>query len=315
MFSLRRQFEHPDTSAASPWPAWPLELPLAKIDMHCHSSFSIERLHFLPSLVWRPLLTPTELYDAAKARGMSYVTITDHDSIDGCKALLDERGELPDFIVGEEVTTRFPEDGTIIHVNVYDITEREHAEIQRLRENVYELVAHLRLMDKLFVLNHMTWTGQHRVLKAWQIVRMLELFDVFEGINGTRSYAHNAFTWHATGGRGKVLVGGSDSHTLRVGTTYTRTLGSSRQELLASVRAGYAVPCGGFGTPEKLREDVWLSVQRNVERRLAEATGAIERLKYRAMRGFVRVVHPLLCVGYHAHQDYIIRDCLRALPG
>ncbi len=293
---------------------WPAEIPTASIDLHCHSTHSIESLRFLPGLRWHPLLTPGETYDLAKSRGMAFVTITDHDTIDGCLALLGERGPLPDFIVGEEVTTEFPEDRTGIHVNVFDINEAQHAEIQRLRQNIYDLVAYLRSIDKLYVLNHMTWTEQHRVLKPWQVERMLELFDVFEGINGTRSYAHNAYAWRATAGRGKVLVGGSDSHTYRVGTTYTHTLGATAGELLSSIRAGYATACGGFGTAEKLREDVTLMIQRNVERRLAETTTFWEQLAIRAIRGFGQLVHPFVCSGYHKHQDYVIRSFDRALP-
>lgn len=288
--------------------------PLAKIDFHCHSSYSIERLKFLPGMTWNPLSTPEQVYDLAKQRGMNFVTITDHDTIDGCKALVDARGPLPDFIFGEEVSVRFPEDGTLIHVNVYDIDEAQHREIQRLRDNLYDLVAYLRQIDKLYVLNHMTWTEQQRVLTSWQIEAMLENFDVFEGLNGARSYMHNAFVWQATEGRNKVLVGGSDSHTHRVGTTWTRSAGATKTELIANIRAGLAIPCGAFGTPEKLREDVWLTLQRTVEARLAETTGRWERFKYRLVRRVGKTLHPLVCVGYHKHQDYLIRSFVRALP-
>ncbi len=288
--------------------------PVARIDLHCHSSFSIERLKYLPGLVWRPLLEPEALYELARKRGMSFVTITDHDTIDGCKALIDRRGPLPDFVFGEEVSVRFPEDGTIIHVNVYDIDEEQHDEIQRLRHNIYELIPYLRQINKLYVLNHMTWTEQQKVLTPWQIEAMLELFDVFEGLNGARSYMHNAFVWQATGRHEKVLVGGSDSHTFRVGTTYTRSAGATVGDLLAHIQAGHAVPCGSFGTPEKLREDVWLTIQRTVELRLAEETSRWQRVGYRALRQAGRYLSPLACLGYHKHQDLLIRSFVRALP-
>lgn len=291
-----------------------LDRPLARIDLHCHSSFSDERLSFLPGMLWHPLATPEQVYDQAKARGMDFVTITDHDTIDGCKHLIDCRGPLPDFVFGEEVSVRFPEDGTEIHVNVYDIDEEQHREIQRRRDDIYELVAYLRQIDKLYVLNHMTWTAQHRVLTSWQIEAMLELFDVLEGLNGTRSYMHNAFVWQATDGRDKVLVGGSDSHTFRVGTTHTQTQGSTVSEIIASVRAGYALPQGAFGTPEKLREDVWLTLQKTVEQRLAEETGRWQRLCYRTVRRIGQTLHPLVCLGYHKQQDLLIRGFVQALP-
>jgi len=285
-----------------------------RMDLHCHSTFSAERVRWLPGLMFYPLLEPEELYDLAKARGMDFVTITDHDTIDGCKALFDRRGNLPDFIIGEEVTVGFPEDGTIIHVNAYDIDERQHAEVQRLRENVYDLVDFLRGIDKLFVLNHMTWTKQRRVLKTWQVEAMLELFDVFEGLNGTRSYAHNAFVRHVTRGHGKVLVAGSDSHTHRVGTTYTLSEGKTAGELIAAIRAGQAAPCGAFGTSEQFRDDVWITLQRTIERHMTEASSAWKRATCHVAQGLGRVAYPFVCLGYHARQNLLIRKSLQAIP-
>jgi predicted metal-dependent phosphoesterase TrpH len=285
----------------------------ARIDLHCHSTFSNERLRWLPGLVYHPLCEPEEVYDQAKARGMDFVTITDHDTIDGCLALVDRRGPRADFIFGEEVSVRFPEDGTVVHINVFDHNEAEHREIQRLRGNVYELTDYLRQRGKLYVLNHMTWTAQHRVLTPWQIEAMLSLFDVFEGLNGTRSYAHNAFTWHATRDRNKVLVAGSDSHTGRVGTTYTLSSGTTKGALLTNIRAGQAACCGGFGTPEKLRDDVWVVLQKNVERHLADATSRWERFLCHVVEQAGKRLYPLVCLGYHKHQDVLIRGFARAL--
>ncbi|TWT44069.1 PHP domain protein [Phycisphaerae bacterium RAS1] len=285
-----------------------------RIDLHCHSTYSDETLQFLPGIVYHPLLTPHEVYRLAKSRGMDFVTITDHDTIDGCKALLDEHGDLADFIVGEEVSVEFPDDGTVVHVNVFDHTEAQHREIQRLRRNIHEFVAYVGGIGKLFVLNHLTWTEQHRVLTSRQLETMLELFPVFEGINGTRSYPHNAFAWYATRGRNKVLVAGSDSHTHRVGTTYTLTQGRTRREVLSSILAGKAAICGAFGTPEKLREDVWIVLQKNVERRLAETGSFWEKVITRAVGRFGKTVYPLVCFGYHKRQNVLIRGFVEALP-
>ncbi|MBL8878529.1 MAG: hypothetical protein JNG88_05355 [Phycisphaerales bacterium] len=285
-----------------------------RIDLHCHSTFSDETVRWLPGILFHPLLTPEETYRAAKSRGMDFVTITDHDTIDGCKALLDRHGPLSDFIIGEEVSVVFPDDKLLIHVNVFDINEEQHREIQRVRTNIHEFVDYVRRIDKLFVLNHMTWNEQHRPLTRKHIEIMLQLFPIFEGINGTRSYAHNAFAWFATRGHDKVLVGGSDSHTNRVGTTYTLTRGESRLELIAAIRAGQAEACGAFGTAEKFREDVWTLIQKNMERRVEEATSAWERTLCRIVRRVGRVVYPTVCLGYHARQASLIRDSLREVP-
>ena len=287
--------------------------PGRRVDLHCHSVFSDERICWLPGLSFCPLLEPEELYDLAKSRGMDFVTITDHDTIDGCKALLDRRGPLPDFLFGEELTVTFPEDQTRVHVNVFDIDEHHHDELRRLRPNIYDVVDYLTRCGKLFVLNHMTWTAQHRPLKTWQIEAMLRLFPVFEGLNGTRSYAHNAFTRHATRGHNKIHVAGSDSHTHRVGTTFTLSQGDTIGELTANIRAGVAAPCGAFGTPEQLREDVWLTLQKNVERHLEQATSFWKRATCHAVRGLGRLAYPFACLGYDARQNLLIRKSMAAI--
>ncbi|MBU0638001.1 MAG: hypothetical protein KKB50_03990 [Planctomycetes bacterium] len=304
------EYERPSQGSANK--RWQRRLGV-RIDLHCHSTASHERIRWVPGLLYHPLLKPGELYDLAKSRGMDFVTITDHDTIDGCRALLDERGDLPDFIVGEEVSVAFPEDGTVVHVNVYDIDETQHDEIQRLAGNIYELIGYLRQIDKLFILNHMTWTRQHRVLRPPQIEALLALFPVFEGLNGARSYAHNACTWAATGGHDKVLVAGSDSHTHRVGTTYTVSAGHSKAELLANVRAGNAAMCGSFGTPEKLREDVWITLHKNVERRVTETSSWWYRLTCHVVERIGNAVYPVVCLGYHTRQNVLIRGFNQAL--
>jgi predicted metal-dependent phosphoesterase TrpH len=285
-----------------------------RIDLHCHSTFSDERIKWVPGILYHPVLTPGEVYDLAKSRGMDFVTITDHDSIDGCLHLLNERGPLDDFIIGEEVSVRFPDDGTIIHVNVFDHDEAQHRELQRVRHDLFDFVAYVRSIDKLFVLNHMTWTAQHRVLTPAQITTLLEHFPVFEGLNGTRSYAHNAYAWYATRGHDKVLVAGSDSHTTRVGTTYTRTEGATRAEVLANIRAGTATMHGGFGTPEKLADDVVQVIQAEVDRRVEEATHLWQRVVARGAQRLARRTYPLICRGYHKRQNALIRAFAQALP-
>src|SRR5262245_37323182 len=111
---LNPVFEFTPSGRASGWQ----RIGAKRFDLHCHTTYPDATLQVLPGLVYHPLLTPAETYHAAKRRGMDFVTITDHDTIDGCNALLDEFGDLSDFVVGEEVSVSFPEDGTVVHVNV-----------------------------------------------------------------------------------------------------------------------------------------------------------------------------------------------------
>ena len=85
-----------------------------RADMHCHSSASetaklgIQRSIGLPECATEP----EEVYELAKRRGMDFVTITDHDTIDGCLELADR----PDCFVSEELTTWFRGEPQAVHV-------------------------------------------------------------------------------------------------------------------------------------------------------------------------------------------------------
>ena len=61
----------------------------SRVDMHCHSTASqLSRLGVQRSLGLPECATPPEeVYELAKRRGMDFVTITDHDTIDGCLEL------------------------------------------------------------------------------------------------------------------------------------------------------------------------------------------------------------------------------------
>lgn len=80
---------------------------MAKMDMHVHSSCSEHPSEwFLKRLGTRESYVPPEtVYRLCKAAGMDFVTLTDHNSIDGA---LELRVKHPqDTIVGVESTTYF----------------------------------------------------------------------------------------------------------------------------------------------------------------------------------------------------------------
>ncbi len=291
----------------------------AKIDVHCHSTLSDEYWSKFPAFRMHPTLTPAELYARAKSRGMTFVTITDHDTIDGCKAFLDERGPTADFVVGEEVSTRFPSDGMVVHVNVYDHNEAEHREIHRLAGNIHELIPYLRSIGKLFVLNHPTWNKHHQPILPQRVEEFLELFDVFEGVNGTRTHGHNSPVWSMLERhRGKVMVAGSDSHTDNVGTTYTEIDAQAAPPtwpaLASAIRAGRTVLRGQMGSPAKTVDDMYKFVAFNLQQRLAASHWAINRAGWRV---FARVGTLGGAVGirlYYRRQRSLLRTLQPTLP-
>ncbi|HYU25958.1 MAG TPA: hypothetical protein VEO74_12185, partial [Thermoanaerobaculia bacterium] len=64
-------------------PAVVLQDPhLKRADLHCHSRFSVFK-YFRRANTRDCYNAPEDVYRIAKARGMAYVCLTDHDSIDG----------------------------------------------------------------------------------------------------------------------------------------------------------------------------------------------------------------------------------------
>ena len=94
---------------------------------------------------------PEESYRMAKKAGMDFVTLTDHETIDGALTFLHD----PDFFIGEEVSTFFPEDGNQVDVLVYRLDVKVHCEAQSRRRNVYDLVDYLREAGVAHVLAHL----------------------------------------------------------------------------------------------------------------------------------------------------------------
>src|SRR5882672_6509704 len=102
-----------------------------RCDLHVHSKHSGNcNIPFFNVFCRESYSDPEEVYHALKRKGMDLVTLTDHDSIEGAERLR----RYADFFVSEEVTCRMPS-GASVHVGVYNITERQHVEIQRRRND------------------------------------------------------------------------------------------------------------------------------------------------------------------------------------
>ncbi|MGH9678432.1 MAG: PHP-associated domain-containing protein, partial [Candidatus Acidiferrales bacterium] len=226
-----------------------------RCDLHVHSLHS----GTLPVAVLRHFFqesysAPIDVYSTLRKRGMDLVTLTDHDSIGGGEDLR----KYPDFFLSEEVTCRMPS-GTWAHVGVYDVTERQHIEISRRRNDIVRLVAYLSEQRLFFTVNHVfsSLTGRR---KADDYEWFSGFFPAVEARNGQMLPSANQqaaeFAWR----RCKTQVAGSDAHALRsVGTTYTEVPGArNKDEFFAGLRAGYGQLGGESGSYWKLTRDVLL---------------------------------------------------------
>jgi predicted metal-dependent phosphoesterase TrpH len=196
---------------------------------------------------------PTEVYERLKRLGMSIVTITDHDSIDAVETLR----RYPDFFLSEEVTVKMPS-GTLMHLGVYGINERDHAEIQRRRNDFIALLMYLTERKLFFSVNHVFsgLTG-HRDDEDFRW--FASYVPAFEVRNGQMWPTANSAAQQLAKRLGKVGIAGSDSHTIAgVGRTYTEVAGArTAEEFLAGLRAGRGVIGGAHGSYTKLTADVY----------------------------------------------------------
>jgi glycosyltransferase involved in cell wall biosynthesis/predicted metal-dependent phosphoesterase TrpH len=187
---------------------------------------------------------------------MDFVTITDHNKIDGVLLL---KEKYPDEVItGVETTTYFPENGCKIHVLFFGIKEEQFNDIQKLRTNIYTLRDYIKSEDLAYSLAHATFPVNGK-LHYEHIEKLLLLFDVFEGINGGRNDLSNS-TFVEINRRLspshfdrlyekykiepmsdtpwiKAFTGGSDDHAgLFVGKTYTLVEAENVEEVVYNIK-------------------------------------------------------------------------------
>jgi glycosyltransferase involved in cell wall biosynthesis len=263
-------------------------------DLHIHSRFSARSEEWLFRRFDFPdsYTDPRDLYRLLRDRGMNFITITDHDTIEGNLAI----GELPQTFISEEVTTYFPHDPCKIHLLVWGISERQHAEIAELRENIYELQSYLQKAAIAHSVAHPLYSINGK-LEAAHLERLILLFKHFEGVNGLRdallsvlarellsgltpqkieelANRHNLQPTHIEPWK-KIFTGGSDDHGgqfvagAHTETPRARTAG----EFLQHVRNGNCIPRGEGGTPLALSHGFYNTVSCFIQDRFTERLG------------------------------------------
>src|SRR6185369_17456293 len=112
-----------------------------RIDLHCHSLASNKTSEAVLNAIHCPesYSGPQEVYDQAKRRGMDFVTLTDHDTIDGALKI----AHHSDVIVGEELSCWFPEDHCKLHVLVFGIDRAAHDALQSRARNLYDVAEYI----------------------------------------------------------------------------------------------------------------------------------------------------------------------------
>jgi glycosyltransferase involved in cell wall biosynthesis len=283
---------------------------MSKCDLHIHSRFSARSEEWLFRRFDFPdsYSDPRELHRQLLEREMDFVTITDHDTIDGCLEIRD----LPNTFISEQVTTYFPQDPCKIHILVWGITEKQHDDIVIIRHNIFALQRYLQNGKIAHAIAHPLYSINGK-LEASHLERLILLFKHFEAINGLRDALlselaqqlftsltpekiekfveqHNLEPTHREPWK-KIFVGGSDDHGGKfVASAFTETPSAdSAEKFLAHVRTGNCEARGEGGTPLALSHGFYNTVacfiQDHFHQKLGPSAALIEQMFSRFMEG------------------------------
>lgn len=248
-----------------------------KIDLHCHSQYSKRATLWIMQRLGCPesFTAPHDLYQLARQKGMTAVTITDHNVIDGAL----EIAHLPNTFISCEYTTYFPEDRCKIHVLAYDISESQHTELSRTRENIFEFVNYLTDERIMHACAHPLFSVNDR-LTVEHIEQLILLFKNWEW-NGSVDPLMNAVLQEVTDRLTpqkleklvekygicprfpkpweKAILGGSDDHSsLSVADTYTEVPGAADlQDFWAGIEKRQATIESRPSSPQRFGRQVY----------------------------------------------------------
>jgi hypothetical protein len=257
------------------------------VSLHCHTEYSKEMLDFIPhyaeklpiiahywrkerdsyleregrgidfsTAYWSPPLTPQMVYDIeaeqiAEANLASFVSLTDHDHIDGNYSVTD-RDESKLIPISMEWTV--PYEFGYFHVGVHNLPKESAADITKLlldytfntevqnNDRLNELFAMLHDMPHvLVILNHPIWdiemAGAERhgqLLKDFLRVhgRWIHALE----INGFRSWSENKAVIEMAEAFGLPVATGGDRHGCKPNTVINLTQAETFEEFVEEIR-------------------------------------------------------------------------------
>jgi glycosyltransferase involved in cell wall biosynthesis len=285
---------------------------MARCDLHLHSRFSATAPHWVQRRAGMrdSYSEPEDLYRKARAAGMDFVTLTDHDTLEGCARLEGHAGFFP----GVELTARFP-DGIRVHILVWGLHAGQFASLTERARDLVALRDHLLEQGLAHAVAHPLsppdpgYTADH-------FEKLLLLFDTFEVINAQRNRIVSEVTraclaaltperFAALAGRHgiapaspaswrKRLVGGSNDHAgLFVARAYTEApRAKSVAEFLDTLRTGEPAPAGRDGEPASFASTLYGVVHHHLRHHLTRRSPFYASLLERTAERFLSGRNP-----------------------
>ena len=245
---------------------------MSKCDLHLHSRYSDRPSEWILRKAGIPdsLSQPRKLYESLRERGHDFVTLTDHNTLGGCRELRGCEGFFP----GVEITTYFPEDRCKVHLLAWNLDEKQFAEVEKIRGNIVDLSRFLRKEGVVHAVAH-PLLNLDGMFHPKHFEKLILIFRVFESVNGLRAKltqeiartcllsltpekiqelvkVHGIEPTDAEPWK-KSLIGGSDDHCgLYAGQAGTEVVGVRTVEaFLRAVDEGRGMPFGDGGDPTR----------------------------------------------------------------
>ncbi|MFA5888179.1 MAG: PHP domain-containing protein [Candidatus Nanoarchaeia archaeon] len=250
---------------------------MRKCDIHVHSEGSdgVIGITFTKLCgVKECYSTPEDIYKLAIARGMDYVTITDHNRLDKSVYLV-EKIDRKKCFTGCEYTIQCNDTAHKVDVVCLDINEKQHKDLMALRKiGVKEFAAYVKENKIPHTLAHPAWPVEmNPKLTPEIVIGWINLFNVIETINGDIERA-NDIAQRLVKAKGYKMhdknpeqilgtTGGGDAHVLSgIARAYTVAPHAKTKEgFLEAVLNGNVYAEGEYSNLQLLNDQIMEGVQ------------------------------------------------------
>ncbi|MCX7974269.1 MAG: hypothetical protein N3B16_07165 [Candidatus Aminicenantes bacterium] len=219
-------------------------------DLHVHTFYSYD---VVPTREVDPLF----LYERARARGMSFVSFTDHDSMEAYDRIgWTREGVIP----GVEVKIFDPKRvGHTVHLNVYTLNKKQFEEIEKIAQeaqNIELLIKYLETENLPFIFNHPFWHEPGEKLKATVVADLTEMFPILE-YNFGRIRKLNQLMLELAAKKNKGVIAGTDSHTGDIGRVFSLAKGNDFREFFEAIKKGDSRLVIEDLTFIRIKQEIW----------------------------------------------------------
>ncbi|WP_370575884.1 PHP domain-containing protein [Methanomethylovorans sp.] len=202
-----------------------------KADLHVHSSCSYD----VPK---SSTVHPQILFEKAMSKNMSYVTFTDHDTVEAFDILGWKKEKL---VPGVELSVTDKSNvGHTVHINVFELDSEQLTDMKSIatkQQDIFMVIDFLKDNNLLYMYNHPFWFAVGEKPNLLAVPELAKHFPVIE-YNMQDLKQKNLFAMALAHRFGKGMAVTTDSHTGGIGAVYTMAKGDDFREYFNNISKG-----------------------------------------------------------------------------